>query len=211
MNLKQNAQEDDIEKEEELIDYSLDALISKISNLSSKKQNLLIFKLKEQLELNKIAINNDEFLPNKDFVFDFYNLIIKEKEKLLKNTRYSIVCPNFGYLLSLIHKTIKSKQIDDSLTVKDITKMSLKERTAYKNQQFSINSQHNIYESIIDYMKENQVYNVDIYNEIVFNEANQIISNNILNDKKLYLGLVIVRRERLNSLIEKLKESNNLI
>jgi hypothetical protein len=126
------------------------------------------------------------------------------------------------FLAGIDYFTLKSKIIkrnnlnENLLYLTDISKMNLKERLDYKKEQEEINSNNTLYEDIYEFLKSIEIKKDDnkkleksidkLYNEIVINDINDIIINNILNNKDIYSALIIVKKDRFHNLYEKLVE-----
>lgn len=159
------------------------------------------------------------FMEQKDFGFDFINNFVHVKKMTkLKNCKEFNAGADYVVLKSMINKKLNIVNDNKELvSLDDISKMSLKERMNYKDEQFEINSKHNIYDDIKFYLEneakpklKNETNIEKVYNEVVIQETNDLILSNILNNKKIYIGLVIVRKERLQNLYEKLAEMNKI-
>jgi hypothetical protein len=191
--------------------------IKTITNTQQYFQNLIkiIEKLKpgDKKELFDSFKNN-----NSDFVFDYANIYAQNKQMKIKHCYTFVIGTSYSILRSLINKKL-NLQDQKSYLVKDVSKLSLKERLTYKKEQIDLNSKNNIYEDIKLYIEETvseNRKNIDtninnLYQGVVIDEVNDIMINNILDNKKIYVGLLIVRKERLNNLCVKLEEMNKKI
>jgi hypothetical protein len=183
---------------------------------------------------------------NKNLPFDLFNLYTDYKRTTLTGNKCypHSVGVEYSRVKSLLRKKLNSVEIKDMsinptqhsdssdkfVGLKDISKMSMKERVSYKQNQLELNSKYDLYEDLKNYIenelkKEQEIKNIKIhskdqvekapsiidfnnqiqkyYNDVVINDTNEIIMNNILDNKKIYLGLVVVRKERLNNLYDK--------
>ena len=236
----------------------------------------------ENISNYNISKENLNFISLKDVHFDMFNLWTDFKRNALLGNKCVSLTAGIDYLRlkSMIRKKLNLMQITnlvdknnqkreddrnnikekDYSSLKDVSKMSIKERVQYKEHQLDMNSKFNIYEDIKEYInseikneleilnlknkdrkgvgmdmdgvmslehKENREelssissnFNLskieadidNIFNSVVIEEMNDIIINNILDNKKLYVGLVIIRKERLNNLYEKLQEYNKTL
>ncbi len=182
---------------------------------------------------NKLNIEID-----KDISFDFFNLLSDYKRRMgMKGSYASTVGADFIRVKSMIRGRFenglcsKDNSKDNYVTLNDISKMSLKERFAYKQNLMTANTQFTIYEDIKNYIKKefnekmevkslfkkdnDNNTNIDMYLEldevfdkVVIRDVNDIIVNNILNNNKLYIGVVFVRNERLDNLYDKFIDFN---
>lgn len=161
-------------------------------------------------------INNINERLGKNVSLDLFNInAVKLMKMMSKNCRLIAFGTDYISLKSKIIKKIGLDEKDTFLQLDQVSKMNLKERMEYKKEMDVINSNNNIYEDIFNFLKntksENSMKklenNIDkIYNNFVINDVNETLINNILNNKEIYAALVIVRKDRLNSLHEKLLE-----
>jgi hypothetical protein len=112
----------------------------------------------------------------------------------------------------------------------DYSKLSIKDRASYKQKQLDVNSSLDYIQDAKKYIESElrdivEIQNLNkntqhklkvtsdlinrIYDDVVISEVNELILNNILDNKKLYLGIVIVRQERIENLYNKFIEYNN--
>ncbi len=145
---------------------------------------------------------------------------------------------NYTMIKSMLRKRLIILQNDQNdknesyISLGDISKLSLKDRLSYKNHQKETNSKYNIYEDIKEYIEKEintqqeldklktisennsiestkiQTQVDEIFDKVVIQDLNEMMVNNVLDNKKIYMALVIVRKERLLNLYEKLKEHN---
>jgi hypothetical protein len=132
-----------------------------------------------------------------------------------RNCRLVAFGTDYIPLKSKIIKKLGLDEKDSFIQLDQISKMSLKERMDHKQESDDINSNHNIYEDIYYFLKNIKSEktskkiesNIDkIYNDFVINDVNDTLINNMLNNKEIYSALVIVRKDRLNTLHDKLLE-----
>jgi len=172
--------------------------------------------------------------------FDFFLLYADYKRNTLSGNKIHpiVLGGNYTMIKSMLRKrliTLQNDQKDKSesyISLDDISKLSLKDRLSYKNNQKETNSKYNIYEDIKEYVKKEintqqeldnlktisennsiesskiQIQVDEIFEKVVIQDLNEMMVNNILDNKKIYMALVIVRKERLLNLYEKLKEHN---
>lgn len=188
--------------------------------------NNLIREISTLNENDKIEILSNS-KNNKDIFFDYFNLLVDYK-RVSNSILPSIVGIDYTMMKNLIRKKLNSEEKDNELiSLKDISKLSIKERNSYKNRQNELNYKNNIYEDIKEYISQQiEIYNksasiinekslsIDsdkLYEDIVINETNDVIINNLLDNKKLIVALVVIRKERLNNLYDKLNEYNQII
>lgn len=188
----------------------------------------LFIKLKSDVHMNE-NLSFDYFNLYSDFIRK--NILGKKSSSLYAGVDFMRVK---NMIRKKINSTLHNDQENNSLefvSLSDISKMSLKERIIYKQTQLDLNTKFNIYEDIREYIQKeiseakeiDNITNIknynhkslldsntieDIFNQIVIKEVNDQIINNILNNSKLYIGLVLVRSERLENLFQKLNEFN---
>ena len=199
----------------------------KKENTSSRKINKNMFEEIENLNENEKILSFEKLQNNglKDIFFNFSNSFLDYKIKKICRNKLNYECIGIDYLLikSLIRKKINKEEDSEDMLSK-FNKMSLAHREDYKERKLEINSKYNIYEDILEYIEiqlteqndsetdnkfEFKIKAKEIYDQIVLNEVSDLIINKILDNKSIYIGLVIVRDERLNNLYEKLKELKN--
>ena len=170
-------------------------------------QNIMNLNEKERIELFAKIDNK------KEIYFDYFNVYTDYiKNKLSKKTKTTYIGVDFITTKSLIRKKfnldninddISQNKFDSSISLNDISKMSLKERLGYKKYQTEINSKSSIYEDSKSYIQSllqerselialknkdhsnNTIYTTDIekdklFNKIVIEDINDIMINNIL-------------------------------
>jgi hypothetical protein len=191
--------------------------IKTISNAQQYFQNLI--KIIEKLKPEDKKEFFDSFKNNNsDFLFDYTNIYAQNKQMKIKNCYTFVAGMNYTTLRSLINKKL-NLQDQKGYLVKDVSKLSLKERLTHKKEQLELNSKNNIYEDIKLYIEEtisenrkNTDTNINnLYQNVVIDEVNDIMINNILDNKKIYVGFLVVRKERLNNFCLKLEEMNKKI
>jgi hypothetical protein len=167
-------------------------------------------------DVDKLSFLNQLRSSGKNILFDFFCIYSLYRLKTLsKHDKPISVGNEYIQVKSNINKHLGIEESEqDNISLDKLSKMSLKERMDYKSKTTEINSLHNIYEDIQVYLREKSTSSkgVDkIYNEIVIDEVNETIANSILNNNDIYTGLIIVRRDRLDSLYDKLNEHIKLI
>lgn len=213
---------------EALKEKSIENLIKKVLSLKEEERVQLLSQITENLKdfkeipydfFNILTDFKKKTASNKAFCFyagvDFARLkaMVRKNINMLDNTNTN---------------TNNISDDKDYVGIEEIKKMSLKERFEYKEAQKEINTKFNLYEDIKEYIKEEinnrkatkkllaktDLSNLEnknpdeIFNTIAIQEVNDILFNNILNNKNIYLALVIVRIERLENLYEKFAELN---
>jgi hypothetical protein len=154
-------------------------------------------------------------MSTRNFTFDFFNIYsFFRMNGISKQTRPAYIGIDYLQLKSNLIKKLNLNEKDEFITLEQLSKMNLKERMDYKNSQLELNSLNNIYESVEKFLT-NKGINKDktkqIVSEVVIEGVNETISNNILNSKELYTGLVLIRADRLDNLFNKLTEDIKLI
>ena len=164
-----------------------------------------------------------KFENDKDF---FYNFFMLSADTLClknsKNCASSFVGVDYGIIKSYIKKKIildENFSGEKFISLDEMRKMTLKERLSIKNEQLTKNLNNNIYEDIQSYIK-NEVKELvvttkknyemnqnNIFDQVVIKDVNNIIINNMLDNNRFYIGLLIVKNERLDHLYETLKEA----
>jgi hypothetical protein len=191
-------------------------------------ENLLkhLIELEDESKYELINLLKNE-ISDKDLPFNLFNSICEYKRQKLAGGKISYIYSGLDYytIKSIIRKRLKNLSSDETdsrfeknLSMSDISKMSLKERINFKEWQQDINSKYSIYEDIKHLIDkemietgEGQILNSQqIFDDIVIAHGNEILINNFLDNKKLYLALVIVRKERLDNLYEKMTELNKI-
>jgi hypothetical protein len=211
---------------------NLNYILKNISKLSNEEKQEFLKKIQQ---------------INKNLPFDLFNLYTDYKRSTLTGNKCypHSVGVEYSRVKSLLRKKLNSDENKDKsennsqqstkgdkyIGLKDISKMSIKERVSYKQNQLELNSKYDLYEDLKSYIdnelkKEDEIKNIKnqsnphnervvptkldfhnqiqkYYNEVVLNDMNEIIMNNILDNKKIYMGLVIVRKERLENLYDK--------
>jgi chaperonin cofactor prefoldin len=171
-----------------------------------------IYKLDDSNRIELIEKINEKL--GKNISLDIYNInaarIMSSKSK---NCR--LIAAGMDYV-SLKSKLINKYSLDENdiyVSLKQISKMTLNERLDKKTEIDRLNTQNNIYEDIGNFLmntkskssNKNIQNNIEkIYNDYVINDVNESIINNIMNNKEIYSALVIVSKDRLNNLHDKL-------
>ena len=187
-----------------------------ILQLSNNDMNSLFKKIK----------NND------DFYFNFFNIIAELKRNQLKNCQYLFVGQPYTLVLDKINiffsnkYVLKDNQLEDLnkkvLSIDEFKKLSIRERLQNKKDQFDLNSNKSIYEDIkkiiINKIGESKKANIQInetpdllYNNLVIGEVNDFICKKVLENTNIYIGVLFVRKERLDDLFEKFSDLNKNI
>lgn len=218
------------------------------SQSEERNFNLTLQSLINISDENRIKLF-DNLKTKREIPFDFFLVYSEYKRNSLSGNKIHplVIGGNYIMLKSMLRKRLLNKnnnkeydKNDKYISLDDISKLSLKDRVAYKNYQKEMNSKHNIYEDIKEYIKselnsqndldklkslsiknDNNKENVllmdekkietkveEMYEKVVIQDLNEIMINNILDNKKIYMALVIVRSERLNNLYDKLIEHN---
>ncbi len=183
-------------------------------------------------ESDRISILEEISLINKNLPFDILNLFVEIQRSSLNmaNCYPFIIGPEYMRVKSLVRKRLDSSSTDDVYaSVSDISKLSLKERDKYREHQMESNIKYDIYSDIVRYIDKEikteleiqKIKNKDgvinykfeagvekIYQK-VSNDINDIILNNILDTKQIYVGLAVIRQERLNELYQNMKDFYN--
>ncbi len=181
-------------------------------------------------ESDRSSILEELYLVNKNLPFDILNLFVEMLRSTIRGTKCYpfIIAPEYMRVKSLIRKRLDSSCSDDIYgSLSDISKLSLKEREKYREHQMELNIKYDIYSDIVRYIDKeikndlevqkirNSLTNYKfetgvekIYNTIS-NDINEIIMNNILENKKVYVGLAVVRQERINQLFDKMNDFYN--
>jgi hypothetical protein len=155
------------------------------------------------------------FRDKNNFLYDFFNIYTFHRLKSISKHGQPLYAGlDFLQIKSGLIKKYQLKDKDDYISLDQLSRMNLKERLEYKNHQLEVNSLNNLYQSIDGYLVEKGVDRSDrmrVYNETILNEVNEAVVNHILNNKEIYTGLVIVRKERLDSIYDKINEYVKLI
>jgi hypothetical protein len=203
-----------------LINDSRDIIIQVLKNYTGESFSNVdeiidfIFKIDEAKRVELIEIITEKL--GKNISFDLYCLNASAKmNSMSRNCRIISAGTDFISLKSKIIKKFGLDEKDSFVNLDQISKMNLKERMDNKKEIDQFNSKYNIYEDIYDFLKNSKTENSSkkiekniqkIYNDFVINDVNETIINNILNNKEIYSALIIVRKDRLNALHEKLIE-----
>jgi hypothetical protein len=214
-------------------------------NSQTENINYILKNISKLTEEERHALLSNIEKLNKNLPFDLFNLYTDYKRSTLTGNKCfpHSVGVEYTRVKSLLRKKLNSDEDTDKrenntqqvqpisdkyIGLKDISKMSIKERVSYKQNQLELNSKYDLYEDLKNYIedelkKEAEIRNIKnqstqqvvpakfdfqnqiqkYYNNVVINDMNEIIMNNILDNKKIYLGLVIVRKERLDNLYDK--------
>ena len=180
----------------------IDEIVDIVYKLDDSKRSDFIEKVNEKvgknISLDIFSINAARIMNNKS-----------------RNCRIISVGTDYVSLKSKIIKKLGLEEKDDFVNLDQISKMSLKERMDHKNEIDQLNSKYNIYEDMMTFLKNTKSDTAykkieknaeKIYNDFVINDVNETIINNILNNKEIYSALVIVRKDRLNTLHDKIIE-----
>jgi len=108
------------------------------------------------------------------------------------------------------------------LSIDDYKKLSIKERLQINKDQFDLNNSNSIYEDFKKYIQNkiiedknrgNKVSeNTDfLYKKFAIDEFNEYICKRVLENKDIFTGIIIVRKERLEDLYDKFYEFNKNI
>jgi hypothetical protein len=157
----------------------------------------------------------NQYKGKNNFLFDFFNLYTFFRLKSM--TKYGKpIYSGLDYLQikSNLIKKYNLNDKDDYISLDQLSKMNLQERMEYKNHQLQVNSMNNIYDDLMSYMNIKGISGSQVekaYNEMILNEVNEAIINQIFNNKEIYTGVVIVKKERLESLFNNLIQYINLI
>jgi hypothetical protein len=175
----------------------------------------------------KIGSDVDAFKnlsKEKDF---FYNFLMSSADVMCK--RYGKSCQSVfaGVDYGIIKSYVKKKIIldeeflgEDTVSLEDLKKMTLKERLSVKKEEELKNLNKNIYDDIKTYIsteikhkitsgKKFEINQDAFFDQVVIKDVNSIIMNNVISNKKAYVGLLIVSNERMEQLYELLKESKS--
>lgn len=136
--------------------------------------------------------------------------------------RYFANNPNFNSNSEDIKNSQSSNDSSDKkiLTIDDYKKLSIRERVQINKDQFDVNSTHSVYEDIKNLLRDKiNVHNNScdfslnenedfLFNKYVINGFNEYLCKKILENPDIFTAIVIVRKERLDDLYEKLNEYN---
>ena len=181
-------------------------------------------------EKDRISIMYNLNKINKNLPFDLLNLYIENLRLSykLKNCYPFVVGPEYLLVTSLIRRRLNMKNSEDKFSdVEDFSKKSIYDRNSYKDYKDNLNINYDIYSDVKRYIEqelENQIeiekikissskikidVGVDKIYDLVFDDINEMITSSIVSDKKFYIGLTILREERLKGIVKKFKEFEN--
>jgi len=165
-----------------------------------------------------------EFEKEKDFYMNLISLFTQYKaQKMLQNCTSIHVGVDFSVLKTILKKRIilnsESKNQNEG---KKNPILSINERLKVKKELFETNCKYDIYNDLLNLMKE-EILEINqkslekinpnlekIFNDLVIDEFNQIIINNISDNKQLYIGLFLVNSKRLDSLYDAILEQKRI-
>jgi hypothetical protein len=172
----------------------------------------IVYKLDDSKRLDLIESINEKIGKNISLdIFSIYAANIMSYKT--KNCRIIAVGTEYVSLKSKMIKKLGLNEKDEFVNLNQISKMSLKERMDHKAEVDKLNSNYNIYEDILNFLKNSKSdsgskkieQNAEkIYNNYVINDVNETIINNILNNREIYSAFIIVRKDRLNNLHDKI-------
>ena len=195
----------------------------------------------EILQLNKNDMNNlfKKLSNNKspDLYFNYFCIVAELKRNQLRNCEYLFIGQPYSLLIDIINKyfsnnlnnqnsDIENKEKQDLkqkiLSIDEYKKLSVKERVQINKDQFDMNSINSIYEDFKKYIQNkieenkksgNKVSeNADfLYKKFALDEFDEYMCKRILENNDIFTGILIVRKERLDDLYEKLNEYNKNI
>jgi len=163
-----------------------------------------------------------------------FNIYADQKRSILTSNKCFPFVAGVEYLRlkAMLRKKIAQYEShgDKYVGPTDYSKLSIKDRASYKQKQLDANSSLDYIQDAKKYIEAElkdivEIQNLNknsqqklkitsdlidkIYNEVVISEVNDLILNNILDNKKIYLGVVVVRQERIENLYNKFIEYNN--
>ena len=185
--------------------------IDKIDNIEETINSLDIFK--------KLKVLEDE----KDFYINLMSLITNYKaKKMLKNCNPIYVGVDFSVIKTILKKRLILNDEDTKDSLANISKSNIKERLMIKKEIFETNCKYDIYNDLINIMSQ-EIFEINskslkkiepsldkLYHDLVMDEFNEMIINNISDNKSLYIGLFLVNNKRLNSLYEAILDQNRI-
>jgi len=227
---------------DQIIEKKYKERISGLGKLDKDKENVIKKEVKQiqsqniiqdilPLILEKAKVQDNQtlnqfrkFENDKDF---FYNLMILSADYYCRKNSSGCESVFAGVDYGIIKSYIKKKIIldehfsgQDSVSLEDLKKMTLKERLSLKKDQETKNMNNNIYsdikryitteiKSVIPSANNYEINHDNLYEQVVIKDVNNILINNIISDKKFYVGLVVISNERFDHFVETIKETKN--